>query len=203
MNRSEGKVVILKEAGSSIVADTARRFLLEEVSGMKKLPIVILAALALGGGPAVAQSSLTAGGTPDPIAKIPILMMTAKEWQALPSFGGSSGRSKVQLVNVIGDPSKPGLYIQLEKVSPHVVIQAHHHTGDRTVTVLKGTLMFGNGIKFDRSTLKVMPVGSIYTEPSGLPHFAATGDQPAVCEVTGYGPTDIVYENPADDSAKK
>ena len=85
------------------------------------------------------------GGPPDPIAKIPILMKTVEEWQALPSFGGSSGSAKVQLVNVIGDPSKPGPYIQLEKVAPHVVIEAHHHAGDRTVTVIQGTLMFGNG----------------------------------------------------------
>ena len=170
---------------------------------MKKLPIVIVAALAVGPGAALAQSRLTADGAPDPIAKIPILMKTVEEWQALPSFGGSSGSAKVQLVNVIGDPSEPGLYIQLEKVAPLVVIQAHHHAGDRTVTVIEGTLMFGNGPEFDRSKLKVMPVGSIYTEPSGSPHFAATGDQSAVTEVTGYGHTDIVYENPADDPAKK
>ena len=170
---------------------------------MKKLPIVIVAVLAVGAGAALAQSSLTAGGAPDPIAKIPILMKTVEEWQALPSFGGSSGGTKVQLVNVVGDPSKPGLYIQLEKVAPHVVIEAHHHAGDRTVTVIQGTLMFGNGPNFDRSKLKVLPVGSIYTEPSGSPHFAATGDQSAVTAVTGYGPTDIVYENPADDPTKK
>ena len=169
---------------------------------MKKLSIVIVAALAVGTAAALAQSSLTTGGAPDPIAKIPILMKTVEEWQALPSFGGSSGSAKVQLVNVIGDPSEPGLYIQLEKVTPQVVIKAHHHAGDRTVTVIQGTLMFGNGPKFDRGKLKVMPVGSIYTEPSGSPHFAATGDQSAVTEVTGYGPTDIVYENPADDPAK-
>jgi quercetin dioxygenase-like cupin family protein len=170
---------------------------------MKKLSIVIVAALAVGTAAALAQSSLTTGGAPDPIAKIPILMKTVEEWQALPSFGGSSGSAKVQLVNVIGDPSKPGLYIQLEKVASHVVIEAHHHAGDRTVTVIQGTLMFGNGPKFDRGKLKVMPVGSIYTEPSGSPHFAATGDQSTVTEVTGYGPTDIVYENPADDPTKK
>jgi quercetin dioxygenase-like cupin family protein len=170
---------------------------------MKSPFIAVVAALALGMGEALAQSSLTAGGAPDPIAKIPLLMKTVEEWQALPSFGGSSGSAKVQLVNVIGDPSKPGLYIQLEKVAPHVVIEAHHHAGDRTVTVIQGTLMYGNGPKFDRSELKVMSVGSIYTQPSGSPHFAATADQSAVTEVTGYGPTDIVYENPADDSSKK
>ena len=79
---------------------------------------------------------------PDPIAKIPILMKTVEEWQALPSFGGSSGSAKVQLVNVIGDPSKPGLYIQLEKVASHVVIQAHHHAGDRTDGGFSGRSVF-------------------------------------------------------------
>jgi len=172
---------------------------------MQKLTIVIVAAVAVGtgGALALAQSGVVASEVPSPIAKIPILMKTVEEWQALPSFAGSAGGSKVQLVNVIGDPSKPGLYIQLEKVAPHVVIEAHHHAGDRTVTVIQGTLMFGNGPKFDRGKLKVMPVGSIYTEPSGSPHFAATGDQSTVTEVTGYGPTDIVYENPADDPTKK
>jgi hypothetical protein len=82
---------------------------------MQKLTSIIVAALAVGAGAALAQSALTAGGAPDKIAKIPILMKTVEEWQALPSFGGSSGGAKVQLVNVIGDPSKPGLYIQLEK----------------------------------------------------------------------------------------
>ena len=169
---------------------------------MNKLTIFIVAALAVGASAALAQS-LTVSGAPEPIARIPILMKTVKEWRALPSFAGSAGGAKVQLVNVIGDPSKPGLYIQLEKVAPHVVIQAHHHGGDRTVAVLQGTLMFGNGPRFDRGKLKVMSVGSIYTEPSGSPHFAATVDQSAVTEVTGYGPTDIVYENPADDPTKR
>jgi hypothetical protein len=171
---------------------------------MKTLSIAIVAALAVGTGVALAQS-LTANGVPDPSAKIPNYMKTVKEWQAVPPTGGpgSSGSSKVQVVNLIGDPSKPGMYVQLLKVAPHVVIQAHHHASDRTASVLQGVMMFGYGPKFDSSKLKVMPVGSVYTEPSGSPHFAATGDQPAVAEVTGYGPTDTVYENPADDPTKK
>jgi quercetin dioxygenase-like cupin family protein len=171
---------------------------------MKTLAFALCAALAaVGAGWSLASTRLTARDAPEPAAKIPVLMLTVKECEALPSFDGSAGGSKVQLVNVIGDPSKPGLYVQLEKVAPNVVIQAHHHPGDRTVAVLQGALMFGNGPRFDGSKLKVMPLGSIYTEPSGSPHFAATGAQSAVTEVPGYGPTDIVYENPANDPAKK
>ena len=52
------------------------------------------------------------------------------------------------------------MYVQLLKVAPHVVIQAHHHASDRTASVLQGVMMFGYGPKFDSSKLKVMPVGS-------------------------------------------
>jgi hypothetical protein len=61
---------------------------------MQKLTSIIVAALALGADAALGQSGLTAEGAPArarPIAKIPILMKTVEEWQALPSFGGSSG----------------------------------------------------------------------------------------------------------------
>ena len=51
-----------------------------------------------------------------------------------------------------------------------------------------------------RSTL---PVGSVYTEPSGGAHFAMTGDEAVTVLLTGFGPTDTVYENPADDPTAK
>ena len=51
--------------------------------------------------------------------------------------------------------------------------------------------------------LKTLPAGSVYTEPSNGPHFAMTGDEPVVVLITGTGPTDTVYENPADDPTRK
>jgi hypothetical protein len=35
--------------------------------------------------------------------------------------------------------------------------------------------------------------GSFYTEPAGAPHFAGTEDQPAVVDITGFGPSDTIY----------
>jgi anti-sigma factor ChrR (cupin superfamily) len=174
---------------------------------MRKLSILLMTALVIGAGSALAQSQshLTASGKPDAPAKIPAYMKTVQEWQAVAPTGGpgSSNNAKVQVVNLIGDPSKPGMYVQLLKVAPHVSIEAHHHAGDRTASVLQGAMMFGYGAKFDKTKLKVLSVGSVYTEPSGVAHFAATGDQGAVAELTGYGPTDTVYENAADDPTKK
>ncbi len=44
-----------------------------------------------------------------------------------------------------------------------------------------------------------LPAGSVYTEPSNEPHFAMTAEEPVMVLVTGFGPTDTVYENPNDE----
>ena len=110
---------------------------------------------------------------------------------------------KVQVVTLLGDPSKSGPYSQLLKVAPHASISAHHHAGDRVGTVLTGTWNFGYGSAFDNTKLQKLPPGSIYTEPSGEPHFAMTNDEAVIVLITGYGPTDTVYENAADDPTVK
>jgi quercetin dioxygenase-like cupin family protein len=116
---------------------------------------------------------------------------------------GGSGNAKVQVVTILGDPSQPGPYSQLLKVGPNASIPAHHHAGDRVGTVLSGTWHFGYGAKYDASKLKTLPVGSVYTEPANAPHFAHTGNEAVTVLITGIGPTDTVYENPADDPATK
>jgi uncharacterized RmlC-like cupin family protein len=119
---------------------------------------------------------------------------------AAPTGGaGGSGNSKVQVVTILGDASKPGPYAQLLKVGANARIPAHHHAGERIGTVLKGTWHFGYGASYSAQALKTLPVGSVYTEPSGGAHFAMTGNEPVVVLITGMGPTDTVYENDADD----
>jgi quercetin dioxygenase-like cupin family protein len=133
--------------------------------------------------------------------QLPDYAKTPKELAAIAPTGGAggSGNAKVQVVNILGDPSKPGIYSQLLRVGPHAQIAAHHHAGERIGTVLKGTWHLGYGSKFDRIKLHTLPPGSVYTEPTGGPHFAMTEDEEVVVLITGNGPTDTVYENPADD----
>src|SRR6202000_920498 len=116
---------------------------------------------------------------------------------------GGSGNAKVEVVTILGDASKPGVYAQLLKVGPDAQIAAHHHAGDRVGTVLQGTWHFGYGTKFDKANLKTLPVGSGYTEPGKEPHVAMTGNEPVVFLIPGTGPTDTIYENPADDPTQK
>lgn len=136
---------------------------------------------------------------------LPDYAKTITELSAIEPTGGAggSGNAKVQVVTILGDASKPGPYAQLLKVGPNAQIAAHHHDGDRVGTVLKGTWQFGYGTEFDKSKLKTLPVGSVYTEPSDGPHFAMTGNEPVVVLITGTGPTDTVYEKSADDPTQK
>jgi quercetin dioxygenase-like cupin family protein len=153
-------------------------------------------ALALLGAAASAQDS---GATLPAYAKT-----LAELASAAPTGGaGGSGNAKVKVVTILGDASKPGPYAQLLEVGPHAQIAAHHHAGERIGTVLKGTWRFGYGAAFSAAALKTLPPGSVYTEPSGAGHFASTGDEPVIVLITGTGPTDTVYENPADEPARK
>jgi hypothetical protein len=154
---------------------------------------------------ALVASMISATAAAQTAPLLPKYSKTPAELAAIAPTGGvgGSGNPKVQVVNILGAPSEPGLYSQLLKVGPNASIAAHHHAGDRVGTVLEGTWMFGFGPKFDKAALRTMPVGSVYTEPAGGAHFAMTGDQAVTVLITGVGPTDTVYENPADDPTTK
>jgi hypothetical protein len=48
-----------------------------------------------------------------------------------------------------------------------------------------------------------LPAGSFYTEPGGVAHFALTKAEAVVVCITGFGPTDTVYVNAANDPRNK
>jgi hypothetical protein len=41
----------------------------------------------------------------------------------------------------------------------------------------------------------------VYSEPGGVEHFAQTTDTAVVVQISGYGPTDTKYFDPANDPA--
>jgi uncharacterized RmlC-like cupin family protein len=147
----------------------------------------------------------TAASAQSPGSRLPDYAKTPAELSAAQPTGGAggSGSPKVEVVTILGDASKPGVYAQLLKVGPEAEIAAHHHAGDRVGTVLKGTWHFGYGTQFDKAKLKTLPVGSVYTEPAKEPHFAMTSNEAVVVLITGTGPTDTIYENPADNPTRK
>lgn len=112
---------------------------------------------------------------------------------------GSSGISGIQTVVLKGDPDRAGVYTIMLRVPAHTQIQAHSHRDDRVATVVSGTWHIGYGDKFDESKMKALPPGSFYTEPPGGTHFAATGDEAVVVQITGYGPSSTDYVDRGND----
>jgi len=69
-------------------------------------------------------------------------------------------------------------------------------------TVISGLWNIGYGDSFDQTRLKALPPGSFYTEPAGRTHFAQTGDEAVVLQITGIGPSSTIYVDPAQDPRK-
>jgi hypothetical protein len=84
-------------------------------------------------------------------------------------------------------------------VPAHRTIQAHSHRDDRMATVVSGTWYFGYGDRFEAKSLKKLPPGSVYSEPGARNHFARTDKDSVIVQISGYGPTDTRYFNPADE----
>ena len=111
---------------------------------------------------------------------------------------GSSKLAGVHTKILAGDPATAGFYSILLFVPAHTTIQAHSHRDDRMATVVSGTWNFGYGTHFDEKALKTLPVGSVYSEPGGVNHFARTAEDSVVVQISGFGPTDTRYFNPTD-----
>jgi len=146
----------------------------------------------------VFASSLAAADAPT----LPQIRLTPSEIAALPLDNnqiGSSGVTGVHTKILYGDPSKEGFYTILLYVGPHTTIQSHSHRDNRVATVVSGEWHFGYGDHFDAAGLKTLPPGSVYSEPAGQTHFAQTTTDSVIVEISGYGPTNTRYFDPAND----
>jgi len=112
---------------------------------------------------------------------------------------GSSGLAGVHTKVLFGDPAKEGFYTILLFVPAHTTIQAHSHRDNRMAAVVSGEWHLGYGAHFDAKSLKRLPPGSVYSEPGGDNHFARTGADPVIVQISGYGPTDTHYFDAAND----
>jgi len=122
--------------------------------------------------------------------------LTPSEIDALTSTGASAGTSGVNGIQtrvLKGDPTKSGLYTIQLAVPANTKIEAHTHPDDRVATVISGTWNIGYGSRFDEKKLRALAPGSFYTEPPNVAHFARTGNQKVVLQITGYGPTGTKY----------
>ena len=147
------------------------------------------------------SSERTQSTSPASTSTLPQMRLTPDEVRANQTGTeqvGSSFLAGVSTKVIAGDPAKPGFYAIILSVPANTTIPAHSHRDDRMATVVSGTWQFGYGDRFDEGALKRLLPGSVYSEPGGANHFARTGSEPVLVQITGVGPTDTRYVNPAD-----
>jgi hypothetical protein len=89
---------------------------------------------------------------------------------------------------VLGDPSKPGLYIVLVRWHAGHMSHPHFHPNDRFITVLSGTWWVGTGTKFDPDATVPMPAGSYVVHYGKQVHYDGAKEGDTVLEIVGEGP---------------
>ena len=106
-----------------------------------------------------------------------------------------------KFVLLMRDP-KQGAYVARVQLPANVKIMPHSHPTENLLTVLSGTLLYGEGDKFDDAKLKSYPAGSFVVEKPNLPHFL-TAKEPVVFQVSVPGKSSFDYVDAKNDPRKK
>jgi quercetin dioxygenase-like cupin family protein len=115
--------------------------------------------------------------------------------------GPASIPKGAQAVVLYGDPSKDGVFALRLKFPAGYHLPPHTHPKPEVVTVLSGTLYFGEGSTADKAKTKELPAGSFFSMPPGMQHYVYT-DQEAVVQLNTIGPWGLTYVNEKDDPRK-
>ncbi len=97
-----------------------------------------------------------------------------------------------QVAVLLGNPSKPGLYVVLLKWPPHHMSHPHWHPHNRYITVLSGTWWVGTGTQFDPNRTLPMPTGSFVTHFAKHVHYDGAKSVETELEVVGEGPATAI-----------
>lgn len=101
-----------------------------------------------------------------------------------------------------GDPSKDGTFSIRAKLPAGYMVPPHFHSKDENLTVLSGALYIGMSDAVDKKTAHALKAGGFHHLPGKAHHYAFT-KVPTVLQISGDGPFDINYLNPADDPRNK
>jgi quercetin dioxygenase-like cupin family protein len=102
-----------------------------------------------------------------------------------------TGAAGVNQAVLQGDPTKPGLYVVLNRFKPGNFSRPHFHPNDRFITVVKGTWWVATGNKFDPALSVAMPAGSFVTHFAKQVHWDGAKDEEAWVLIVGEGPATL------------
>jgi hypothetical protein len=87
-----------------------------------------------------------------------------------------------------GDPSKPGIYVELTKWHAGHMSRPHFHQNDRYIYVIEGTWWVGTGTTYDPASTVPVPQGSSVTHFAKQVHYDGAKDADVTLEIVGMGP---------------
>jgi quercetin dioxygenase-like cupin family protein len=104
----------------------------------------------------------------------------------------------VQQATLLGDPSKPGIYVIRVRFPPHIMDVPHWHPNARYVTVLEGTWYTGTGDTFDFARAVPLKPGSVMLHPAKAIHWDGSGGaETVVVQIIGEGPATTTQVDPS------
>lgn len=87
-----------------------------------------------------------------------------------------------------GDPSKPGIYVELTRWHAGHMSRPHFHQNDRYIYVIEGTWWVGTGSKYDPASTSPVTQGSYVTHYGKEIHYDGAKDADVTLEIVGMGP---------------
>ena len=132
--------------------------------------------------------------TDDTARMIVIPDSAAVKW----SQGPTSLPKVVQISLLAGDQAKTGPFTLRLKIPGNTVLAPHTHAKLESVTVLSGAIYHEDGEKLDNSRGTLLTPNGFVSLPPDMAHSLWT-TRPTVIQVSGTGPFDLHYINPADD----
>lgn len=158
--------------------------------------LVIGAASMAGMGSGFAQSAAPAQ-TAKPAAHVMVAADEVKWGPGPPALPPGA-----QAAALDGDPAKSGLFVVRVKFPDGYQVPPHSHPTDEHVVVVSGTLMAALGDKVNQVDMHALKTGGYAKMPAGANHYVRAKGE-TVVQITGMGPFEVKYANPADDPRTK
>ena len=98
-------------------------------------------------------------------------------------------------VMIQGDPSKPGVYIELIRWHAGNMSRPHFHSTDRYIYVIEGTWWMGWGPKYDPASTFPVKAGTFVVHHANQLHYDGAKDADCMLEIVGTGPMQTVQAN--------
>ena len=93
-----------------------------------------------------------------------------------------------KIVVLEGNPKEAGHFTFRIKLPANYTIPPHQHPVDERTTVISGTMYVGLGTVVDTANAVRLIAGGFYLNPAGLVHYACTGNEETIVQISTNGP---------------